>query len=332
MELVRALRGARTQKALSRRLGYQSNVLFAWESGRDAPTAAKFFRLAKIVGANVDEAVGRLGRGGDLPELSIRAGVAELARRLRGGQKIGTLADKLGRDRFAVGRWLSGATEIPLPDFLRIVEATSLGLVDFVSALAPPESLPSIQEQYSMLEAARRAACELPWSHAIVFMVDLPEYQALSKHVPGWFGSRLGISLTEEQASLALLLQSGRLREECGRYRSVGELAVNTRLDPDATRKLAGFWMRQGAERVLGKQAGKFAFNAFGVSREGYQKLRELETRYFAELRSIVSDSSQIEVVAVATFQLFPLAGEWQVEATSPIGEPARTRRRALKV
>jgi DNA-binding transcriptional regulator YiaG len=36
-ELVRALRGRRSQQAFSRRLGYSANVLYTWEKGGASP-------------------------------------------------------------------------------------------------------------------------------------------------------------------------------------------------------------------------------------------------------------------------------------------------------
>lgn len=45
-ELVVALRGKRSQLALSRRLGYSTNVVYTWEAGRREPSASDFFRLA----------------------------------------------------------------------------------------------------------------------------------------------------------------------------------------------------------------------------------------------------------------------------------------------
>jgi hypothetical protein len=47
-ELIRAIRGERSQVALSRRLGYRSNVVYMWESGRRWPTAAETLRAASL--------------------------------------------------------------------------------------------------------------------------------------------------------------------------------------------------------------------------------------------------------------------------------------------
>ena len=50
--LLRELRGRRSQVQWSRRLGYRSNVAYAWESGRRWPTAAETLRAAGRSGNN----------------------------------------------------------------------------------------------------------------------------------------------------------------------------------------------------------------------------------------------------------------------------------------
>jgi DNA-binding transcriptional regulator YiaG len=55
-ELIRALRGPRSQTAFSRRLGYRSNVVYTWEAGIRAPTASETLRAAARVGVEPDAA------------------------------------------------------------------------------------------------------------------------------------------------------------------------------------------------------------------------------------------------------------------------------------
>src|SRR5690606_39299074 len=52
-QLIRALRGKRSQVALSRRMKCRSNVVYSWESGRRWPTAATFFELAQKTGIDL---------------------------------------------------------------------------------------------------------------------------------------------------------------------------------------------------------------------------------------------------------------------------------------
>src|ERR1051325_1235079 len=56
-ELIRALRGKRSQAALSRRLGYKTNILYIWEAQKGAPTGAGFLQLAERVGVDVKAAL-----------------------------------------------------------------------------------------------------------------------------------------------------------------------------------------------------------------------------------------------------------------------------------
>jgi hypothetical protein len=311
-QLIRVLRGRRSQVALSRRLGYRSNVLYSWESGDGFPSAAKFFRFVAQVGGKPAESLRRFLQDPELlqqVDLTTREGIAAVLRDLRGKRALGDLSEAIGRDRFAVSRWIHGKTEPPLPEFLCFVEATTLALVDFLATLVDPAEIQEVADRWRALQAARRSAYELPWSHAVLRAVDLQSYRELPEHRPGWIASQLGMSANEEQRCIELLCATGDLLWDGKRYRSVESLTVDTGRDPAATRHLAAFWMQQGAERVRAGADGAFAFNVFGVSRQDLERLRELQRGYFAELRSIIARSEPTECVAVATFQLFPLIG-----------------------
>lgn len=306
-ELIRALRGARTQAALSRGLGYRSNVLFAWESGRDEPQLSRFLSLLRLLGRSPEEWTQSFGRGQPEADLSCPQALSRYLQSLRGGRSIKELATLMNRSRYVVSRWLSGATEISLASFLELVEVTTLASLDLLALLCDPRELPSSRDAFLRLEAARRSAVERPWSHAIVHMVELAEYAELGCHQPGWFASRLGISQREEQECLDLLTELGRLTHEGGRYRTTDSLSVDVRPAPEATRKLASFWMKQGAERILAPGSGRYGFNTFGVSKADLERLKRLQSQYFAEMRAIIASSGSTETVCVATFQLFEL-------------------------
>src|SRR5262245_28799725 len=47
----------RSQMALSRRLGYKTNILYIWEAQKGAPTGAGFLRLAERCGVDVRQAL-----------------------------------------------------------------------------------------------------------------------------------------------------------------------------------------------------------------------------------------------------------------------------------
>ncbi len=309
-ELLTALRGKRSQVAWSRRLGYRSNVAYAWESGRRWPTAAEMLRAAGRAGVDVTAAIEQfygqepswmLGLSPHTPEA-----VAQLLDDLRGNTPINDLASTSGISRYSISRWLAGHTQPRLPDFLRMVEVSSLRMVDLLAALVNPEQLPSIAPIWRRLEARRQGADRHPWTQAVLRALELADYRDMPTHEPGWIARRLGISDEEEARCLDFLRDTGQIIWEDSRYR-LETLAVDTRRSPAINRRLKAHWARVGADRVEQGAPGQFSYNVFNVSRADFEKIREAHLRYFHALRSIVAESEPEEVVAVANVQLFML-------------------------
>src|SRR5688572_28684620 len=61
-ELLRAVRGKRSQDAFARRLGYRGNPIADWEASRRAPTAAEALRACELSGIDVVAAFARFHR------------------------------------------------------------------------------------------------------------------------------------------------------------------------------------------------------------------------------------------------------------------------------
>jgi hypothetical protein len=310
-ELVRALRGKRSQMALSRRLGYKTNVVYLWEAQKGAPTGAGFLSLAERVGVDVRQALEQFYRTPppwlrEHDPLSV-PGVAAFLDDLRGASTLVETARKLPVSRFALARWLKGEAEPRLPDFLQLIEVTSLRLLDFVALLIEPATIPSLAERWSGLQRARRAAYERPWSHAILRALELEQYRALPEHEPGWLARSLGVPIEEEVECVSLLESTGQIERFEGKWRARQVLTIDTRKDPEAARQLKAWWAKVGTERFGANVDGVFSYNLFGVSHADYERIEALQRAYFRELRSIVADSQPVETVAVVNLQLFSL-------------------------
>jgi hypothetical protein len=313
-ELIRALRGKRSQMALSRRLGYKTNVLYLWEAQKGAPTGAGFLKLAERVGVNVRQALEQFYRTPP-PWLRERepvsvSGVAALLDDLRGASTLVETARKLRVSRFALSRWLKGEAEPRLPDFLELIEVSSLRLFDLIALLVNPERIPCLAERWSDLQLARRAAYERPWSHAILRALELQQYRALPTHESGWLANKLGLALEEELDCLALLERTGQIERDKGKWRARQVRTIDTRKDPEAARQLKAWWAKVGSDRFRAGAEGVFSYNLFGVSHADYERIEALQRAYFREIRNIVAESEPVETVAVVNLQLFSLLAE----------------------
>ena len=117
-QFLRAVRVKRSQVAFARRLGYRANPITDWENGRRFPTAAEALRACERVGHRRERRVRALPSRPRRPRPSSGTqGLCEWLVQARGSTPIGALAERCGRSRFAIARWLSGEAQPRLPDF-----------------------------------------------------------------------------------------------------------------------------------------------------------------------------------------------------------------------
>jgi transcriptional regulator with XRE-family HTH domain len=310
-DFLRAIRGRRSQAAFSKRLGYRTNVAYLWEAGRSFPAAADALAAAARAGIDVKAAVSRFYLRHpdwlDQVDPTTRQGIACLLNDLRGRTGITELAKAAGKSRFAVARWLHGDAEPKLPEFFLLIEKTSLRLLDFLACFVDPKTMPTVAESWEELEETRRTAFDMPWTQAVLRVLELRDYADLPKHVPGWIAARLKISLKEEQQCLQLLEKTKQIHWHKGRYMLREILAVDTRRDPEAERRIKRWWAEVGLDRMNDGAPGVFSYNVFAVSAKDLVTITDLYRAYFRQIRSIIAQSEPSERVVMASLMLVPL-------------------------
>ncbi|MEL6342385.1 MAG: DUF4423 domain-containing protein [Myxococcota bacterium] len=308
-QLLRALRGHRSQVQLARRLGYRGNPITDWETGRRYPTAAETLQICRRVGIDVDAAfqqfhaasAAALGEGDD-------RGIAAWLDALRGSTPLVELARRTGASRYAVARWIHGDARPRLPDFLGLVDAITGRTPDLVAALVSIDAVPALAARHRALEAARRLAFEEPWTALILRVLETDAYQALPTHPPGWISARLPISPETERRCLARLVEVGVLTLDGGTYRSASPLSVDTRSNRAALNALKAHWVDVARQRLHEPdERDLFFYNLVSLSADDLDRIRDLQRAYFREVRAIVAASEPCETVALINLQLI----EW---------------------
>ncbi|MCA9569938.1 MAG: DUF4423 domain-containing protein [Myxococcales bacterium] len=307
-ELLRALRGTRSQIAFARRLGYRSNVAADWEQGRRAPTAAEALRIASVVGVDVTGALEAFQTGsaevwGD----GGAAGVAGWLAWLRGGRALREVAEQVGRDRQAVWRWLSGRAEPRLPDFLALVDALTGRVTDLLAALVDVRDLPSVEARHAELLASRTVGLEHPWSLAVLMLLQTPAYAALPAHDDAVLAAWSGISTADVRTCLDALEASGLVRPG-HHYTAVGDLTLDTRADDRTRARLRAHWTRVVLDRIEAPRPDDvISYNVFAVSHADLARIRALQRELYRSVRSIVAASPSTEAVALLNMQTIGL-------------------------
>lgn len=311
-ELLRAMRGSRSQVALARRLGYRSNVVYMWESGRRWPTAAETFRVAAACRIDVPAALAEWYRTPPFwlaeIDLTTSAGVARFLQHEQGTTPLVAIAARAGCNRYSVARWIRGTAEPRLPDFLRLVEASSLRAADLLVLLVGPDGVPAAAALWAQREARRTAAIEEPWSQAVRRALDL----APLRDAPTEIAERLGIAPDVVERCLDVLERAGQIRRLGERIETLPIEALDTRRTAESAQRLKGFWAGVASERLAAGAPGEFAYNVFTVSRAQLARLAEMHHAYWRAVRAVVAEDEPPEVVALLNLHLLRLDNGWR--------------------
>lgn len=309
-EMIRALRGRRSQMEQSRRLGFATNVVYGWESGRRTPSSIDWFRMLRRGRVEPGSLFARFFRSdpawADAARWDEAGLVLSLLRELMKGHRSGQVARSLGCSRTTLLGWMQGVSVPRLPELLQLVETTTLRLLDFIALFVDPLNLPSVRSRYRDLLAQRQAAYEVPWSHAVLRMLEVDG----ACRDPGMLAARLGISRAEAESCLRALVRAKQICWHKDGWRLGRVMAVDTRDDPERNRRLKSHWIRVSLSRLERESpppSAQFSHNLFAVSEADFQRIRARQIAFYQEIAGIVERSSKSERVILLNVQLVPL-------------------------
>jgi hypothetical protein len=203
-----------------------------------------------------------------------------------------------------------------LPEYLEVIQACSLRLVDFVAGFTDPVEIPAVYAAWQQLREARELAYRLPWTHAVLRALSLDAYLKSERHSDAWVAERIGSSPSEVRHCLDVLARTEQVSYDGTHYREHSPDRVDTRADPQRARELKAWWLQLGLERMRAGQDGLFAYNLFAISARDLKRLEDLQRRYYREMSRMIAESEPIECVVLYTAQLFRL------EAVPSLGAP----------
>lgn len=320
-ELLRAVRGKRSQVALSRRLGYTGNPITDWERGARHPTAREFLRAAALCRLSVRDAFLKLVPLEPPVTVAMskaKSGPGTTARQwlihpwltaLRGTLSNTELAARLGVSRYSVSRWCSGDTEIRLYEFLHCIEALTGRLYDWVAPLVPIAQVPSLLPRFTQSNAARSVALEHPWTEAILRVLETQRYREQPAVAHATLAATLGVSEAQLQQALdgltAAAVVSRQQEPSTGHvyYETLRELSVDTRAHPHAVRTLQQHWLSVALERARRGEPDWLAYNVFSCSEADLVRVGDCLKRAFRESRSIIAASAPNERAGLVLMQ-----------------------------
>ncbi|MEN9577259.1 MAG: hypothetical protein RJA70_268 [Pseudomonadota bacterium] len=307
-QLVRAVRGKRSQAWVCRRLKYTSNVIYTWETGRNAPSALQFLTLAECCGFDTrtllaDFYVKQPLWLNTLAVFPSAPGVAAFLRDQRGQIPIGEWASSIGASRFALSRWLKGTASPKLPELLKLIHFSSRRLLDFVALFTYTANLSAMEGEWQRADAALRSMKEAPWSQAVLRCFELPQYASYTGSAASFVVERLRLSQAQAETAISLLASSGQLEKSNERWLPTPIEALDAGRDPSVAEGQRRWWATFAASRV-GRVKGMCAYNVCAVSSRDLARLKELQRGYLRQARAIIAESAPERVVLIMTHVL----------------------------
>jgi hypothetical protein len=238
--------------------------------------------------------------------------VTAFLQQLKGKTPILRIAEHAQRNRYSVARWLDGTAEPRLPEFLRLVDASSRRLIDLVAALEDPARLPSLQKRWTQLQLARTAAYDLPWSHAVLRALELRGGPRNLAAQQAWIARQLQISADAVRAALRVLEATAQVTKTRSGYRPRQIAAIDTGHDPQRARALKVAWTTTALERMKSGAPGRFGYSLFAVARADLARLHTLHLQYVRAMQEVIASSEPSDCVGLFCAQLLDLSGhDW---------------------
>ncbi|MGC4086992.1 MAG: DUF4423 domain-containing protein [Polyangiaceae bacterium] len=305
-ELMRGIRGKRSQVAFSRRLGFRSNVAAKWESGQRMPTACEALRFSQRVGIDVHSMLSTF-HPATAPLLTKLepARVAAWLAALRGARSLAAVAAQCGLSRFSVGRFLSGHSEPRVPQFLSLVDALSGRAPDLLQAWIGIERVPSLAARYQRARAAREAMFEQPLCLAVMCLLDTRPLQVGAPAQLRALSKCLGRPARAIKRCIDILLRGQVVALEGDRYSLTGSLSIDSNADATRERDARQYWNDVARSRIRSPTPLDLcSYNVFSVARRDYDKLLQLQREFFRSARAIVAASEPTEMAGLLLVNL----------------------------
>jgi len=305
-EFLRSVRGRRSQKAFSRRLGYKGNPVADWEAGRRFPTASEAVRACLVAGLDVQAAFHRFHpRAADHLEKFDDAEIARWLNALRGSMAIGELSSRAAVSRYAISRWLSGQTRPRLPQLLVLLQAVTGRASDLLADIVPIDQLPSLRQEYRARQAAKHLAFELPWTEAVLRVLETQEHQARRQHDDTMIATTLNVDSAIVQTCIERLEHAGVISNKNNKYEVAGSLSVDTHGKPQRLQDLKAHWSSVALQRCRQpREQDLLSYNVFSCSHEQLEKIRQLLLTTYREIRGQLTAPQACETAALINLQL----------------------------
>lgn len=310
-DLVRAVRGKRSQIQASRALGFSFNQIGKWESREKKILWLDFCRLNKACEGIVAQALRNLSLGYSGNE------ACAILNEMKADRTATAFAKVVGYPRLQLTRWLNGKVEIPLADMLAIIQATRNGLTQFAKCFFVEQEQPQSLNSLANTPEDFKTYFKKPWTallHLVIEHKDCPAAPLAAEFI----SSLIGVSVKKVTSALNELLAAEILEIDSeGSYKTVpGNILSSHR--PDG-RMVQRHWAKcvsdayeslPQEEQLSLTGANFFTSLVIGVSPSTWNEIVKKYRTFLESVRQTIEqvDDSQQSEYKILVFQAVDVA------------------------
>ncbi len=221
-ELLKALRGRRSQEALNRSFGFSFNQIYRWERGITKISWPEFIQFCELCHIPLQKKIIEIFKGPHAlfaeenkdPLLS-----QNVIHALMGNMVIDKFSKRYQLPRKSVSKWLSGQADPSLEQMFFLFHYHSGQLIKLIDALIGTGHIPSLQDVIVKHKIREEITYKYPEVSLILNTIHTKQFQAKTECLEGHFAKKFGLTLAEEKEILSGLLRSDTIHRYGASYR-----------------------------------------------------------------------------------------------------------------
>lgn len=311
-ELLREIRGRRSQSALSATLGYRFNQVYRWESGSTRMTWPDFVRFSEACGIRFDQFC-------ELLRLPSCAGDSQaLLQNLVGSTRVSLLSRESGISRFVLANWLHGNSTPPVGFVFHLLRLRSM-LIPALNTVVATAKLPCLKDELEIFRLTNRLFTKFPLAAAVYLSLEMKPYVDHPGHSVETLAEATGIPADKIDYLLQLLEKGQFVEKRSGKYVRRSSALIDLRAADDNSDDDSRLFWTEAAGRALRSSSrpptsGHFAYNMFSVSEQVLEQIQHATVKLFREVQTLVANDpgppTKLELLAIQLVEVSKICHE----------------------
>lgn len=301
-QLIRAMRGDKSQEWLNKRLATNSNVIHRWEKGHSKASWEDFVSLCQVLKIDLQKQMLSYFRYQESLEDTV-----SILSHLFSNKKLNDIAETSGIKISKLRRLMSAQTSLSLNDFLQVIFSfDDMESMAFVFDISVNASIPLLDELNSKRLNITRLYFDNPNIGLLLICLELPGYRKLSFHQDSFLAKASGLSIKEINELIKQSEENDLITLQDGLY-VAGSIRFS---DRGTSKEMLGtrkFWLNRSIDNMQCKtNLDAYGSIVFNTSQKARKEIIGLYLRFFEDFKKAVAeDTENDKVPLVLNFNLF---------------------------